>query len=107
VSRALVEKFSKRTKQIEELASRKYTALSAKARAVVVKKTGMDFADAFAQVKSELGAKSRKAKSEATFPEVRILICNRRFSAQSTPSRRNRAPNKLIARIVSFLKDIL
>jgi conjugative relaxase-like TrwC/TraI family protein len=79
VSRALVEKFSKRTKQIEELASREYAALSAKARAVVVKKTGMDFADAFAQVKSELGAKSRKAKSEATFPEVRILICNRRF----------------------------
>jgi conjugative relaxase-like TrwC/TraI family protein len=67
VSRALIEKFSKRTKQIEELASREYTALSAKARALV-KKTGMDFADAFSQVKAELGAKTRKAKSEATSP---------------------------------------
>jgi conjugative relaxase-like TrwC/TraI family protein len=64
VSRALVEKFSKRTMQIEELARREYTALTAKARAVV-KKTGMDFADAFAQAKAELGAKSRKAKNEA------------------------------------------
>jgi conjugative relaxase-like TrwC/TraI family protein len=63
VSRALIEKFSKRTIQIEELARREYTALTARARSLV-KETGMEFGDAFAQVKAELGAKSRKAKNE-------------------------------------------
>src|ERR1700756_3813221 len=35
VSRALVEKFSKRTMQIEELARREYTVLNARARSLV------------------------------------------------------------------------
>jgi len=60
VGRPLIEKFSKRMRQIEELARRKYTALTAEARALV-KETGMEFADAFAQVKHDLCAKSRKA----------------------------------------------
>jgi hypothetical protein len=62
VSRELVEKFSKRTRLIEQLAREKYTVLEAEARDLV-KKTGMDFADAFAQVKGKLGAESREAKS--------------------------------------------
>jgi hypothetical protein len=61
VSRDLIEKFPKRTTQIEEIARREYTVLSAKARALV-SETGMEFSDAFAQAKAELGAKSRKAK---------------------------------------------
>ena len=62
VSRELIEKFSRRTNEIERLAREKYPVLEAKARALV-KETGMDFADAFAQIKSELGALSREKKS--------------------------------------------
>ena len=62
VSRELIEKFSKRTQQIEELARQKYTVLNARARALA-KQTGMEFVDAFAQIKSELGAESREKKS--------------------------------------------
>ena len=62
MSRELIEKFSKRTRLIEQLAREKYTIIEAEARQLV-KKTGMDFADAFAQVKSKLGAESREAKS--------------------------------------------
>jgi conjugative relaxase-like TrwC/TraI family protein len=64
VSRELIEKFSKRTQEIEELARQEYTVLTAKARALVAQ-TGMEFGDAFAQVKAELGAKTRKSKTEA------------------------------------------
>jgi len=84
VSRALIEKFSKRTAQIEELASREHTVLTAKARALV-KESGMEFADAFAQVKAELGAKSRKAKSEAKVCAEEQL---RNWRAQMTPEER-------------------
>ncbi len=63
VSRDLIEKFSKRMRQIEELAKREYTVLTAKARSLI-KATGMDFGDAFAQVKHDLCATSRKKKSE-------------------------------------------
>ena len=62
ISRQLIEKFSKRTMQIEELVRREYTVLSAQARALV-KATGMEFADALAIMKSQLGARRRKAKS--------------------------------------------
>jgi hypothetical protein len=64
VSRELIEKFSKRTRLIEQLARERYTVLEAEARDLV-RKTGMDFADAFAQVKGKLGAESREAKSVA------------------------------------------
>jgi len=62
VSRALVEKFSKRSRLIEQLAREKYTILEARARALM-KESGMDFGDAFAQVKHDLGAESREKKS--------------------------------------------
>jgi conjugative relaxase-like TrwC/TraI family protein len=84
VSRALVEKFSKRTAQIEQLARREYTVLTAKARKLV-KETGMEFADAFAQVKAELGAKSRKAKTEA---KVSVDEQLRNWRAQMTAEER-------------------
>jgi hypothetical protein len=57
VSRELIEKFSKRTQQIEQIAKHKYTVINARARARV-KQTGMEFAGAFAQIKSEIGAES-------------------------------------------------
>ncbi|MFY9984531.1 MAG: MobF family relaxase [Chthoniobacterales bacterium] len=74
VSRELIEKFSRRTNQIERLAREKYPVLETKARALV-KETGMDFADAFAQVKSELGALSREKKSaEVLDPKERLRV---------------------------------
>jgi hypothetical protein len=53
VSRELIEKFSKRTLEIERLCKEKYTILEARARKPV-RGTGMDFADAFAQIKAEM-----------------------------------------------------
>src|SRR5258708_38605584 len=74
VSRELIEKFSRRTNHIERLAREKHPVLDATARALV-KETGMDFADAFAQVKSELGALSREKKSaEVLDPEERLRV---------------------------------
>jgi conjugative relaxase-like TrwC/TraI family protein len=72
VSRELIEKFSRRTNEIERLTREKYPVIEAKARALA-KETGMDFGDAFAQIKSELGALSREKKSaEALDPEERL-----------------------------------
>jgi conjugative relaxase-like TrwC/TraI family protein len=85
VSRALIEKFSKRTAQIEELARREYTVLNAKARNLV-KETGMEFADAFAQVKSELGGKSRKSKNEIKLTGEEQLA---NWRSQMTPEERD------------------
>src|SRR5215469_8178073 len=62
VSRELIEKFSKRTLEIERLCREKYTILEARARKLA-RDTGMDFADAFAQVKAEVGAESRESKA--------------------------------------------
>ena len=61
VSRELIEKFSKRTLEIERLCKEKYTLLEARARKLV-RETGMEFAEAFAQVKAELGAETRQSK---------------------------------------------
>src|SRR5271166_814886 len=72
VCRELIEKFSKRTRAIEQLAREKYTVIAARARALA-KRSGMEFADAFAQIKSELGAKSREKKNSATLrPEEQL-----------------------------------
>ena len=65
VSRELVEKFSKRTMQIERLARDNSTKVEARARALM-KETGLDYADAYAKVKHDLGAESREKKSTAT-----------------------------------------
>ena len=84
VSRELIEKFSKRTRLIEQLARERYTVLEAEARDLV-KKTGMDFADAFAQVKGKLGAESREAKSVALLdPEEQSA----NWRSQMTPEER-------------------
>jgi hypothetical protein len=69
------------------LAREKYIIIEAEARELV-KKTGMDFADAFAQVKSKLGAETREAKSSATLgPEEQLAT----WRAQMTPEERTNA----------------
>ena len=65
VSRELIEKFSKRTKIIEQIAREKSAVIEARARALM-RSTGMAFADAFAQIKSQLGGETREKKSAAT-----------------------------------------
>jgi conjugative relaxase-like TrwC/TraI family protein len=77
VSRELVEKFSRRTKLIEQRAQDKYTVLEAQARALM-KSTNMAFDDAFAHIvteiggdwdkwKSDLGGRDRESKSSAIY----------------------------------------
>jgi len=67
-----IQKFSKRTRQIEEEARINDTKICARARALM-KRSGMDFADAYAQVKSQIGAECRQKKSEAKFsPEEQL-----------------------------------
>jgi hypothetical protein len=65
VSRELIEKFSKRTKIIEQIAREKSAVIEARARALM-RSTGMAFADAFAQIKSQLGGETREKKNAAT-----------------------------------------
>src|SRR5258708_29470866 len=62
VSRELVEKFSRRTKLIEERARERYKVLEAQARALM-KSTNMAFDDAFAHVIAEIGGAWGKTKS--------------------------------------------
>ena len=86
VSRELIEKFSRRTLEIERLAREKYPVLEAKARALA-KEAGMDFADAFAQIKSELGALSREKKSaEALGPGERLRVWRAEMTAEERAS---------------------
>ena len=84
VSRELVEKFSRRTKLIEQRARDKYTVLEAQARALM-KSTNMAFDDAFAHIvaeiggdwdkwKSELGARDRESKSSANHKDRQELV---------------------------------
>ncbi|HEY1476273.1 MAG TPA: MobF family relaxase [Chthoniobacterales bacterium] len=84
VSRELVEKFSRRTRQIEQLARDKYTVLESQARALM-KSTNMAFDDAFAHVvteiggnwdkwKSELGARKRESKGSAKYKARQELV---------------------------------
>jgi conjugative relaxase-like TrwC/TraI family protein len=71
VSQSLVEKFSKRTHEIEKLAKEKFSKLEARA---LVEQTGMEFEDAFAEVKSKLGGESRESKqSERIGPTERRM----------------------------------
>src|SRR5260370_39681219 len=62
VSRELVEKFSRRTKLIEQRARDKYKVLEAQARALM-KSTNMAFDDAFAHVIAEIGGDLDQWKS--------------------------------------------
>jgi len=84
VSRDLVEKFSRRTKLIEQRARDKYMVLEARARALM-KSTNMAFDDAFAHViadiggdwdkwKSDLGARDRESKSSAKYKARQELV---------------------------------
>jgi conjugative relaxase-like TrwC/TraI family protein len=66
VSRELIEKFSRRTMQIEEEARVNHRKLEAKARALM-KQTNMAFEDAFAVAKSQVGAKIRQKKEACIF----------------------------------------
>src|SRR4029077_8868264 len=93
VSRELVEKFSKRTRRIEQLARDKYTVLEAQARALM-KSTNMAFDDAFAHVvaeiggdwekwKSELGARNRESKSSTEYKDRQELTAH--WQSEMTP----------------------
>jgi TrwC relaxase len=84
VTRELVEKFSRRTKLIEDRARERYTVLEAQARALM-KSTNMVFDDAFAHViaeiggawdkwKSDLGARDREGKSSAKYKARQELV---------------------------------
>jgi conjugative relaxase-like TrwC/TraI family protein len=84
VSRELVEKFSRRTKLIEQRARERYTVLEAQARAIM-RSTNMAFDDAFAHViaeiggdwdkwKSNLGARDRESKSSAKYKARQELV---------------------------------
>ena len=84
VSRELVEKFSRRTKLIEQRARERYTVLEAQARALM-RSTNMAFDDAFAHViaeiggdwdkwKSDLGARDRESKSSAKYKARQELV---------------------------------
>jgi hypothetical protein len=84
VSRELVEKFSRRTKLIEQRARERYTVLEAQARAIM-RSTNMAFDDAFAHViaeiggdwdkwKSDLGARDRENKSSAKYKARQELV---------------------------------
>ncbi len=59
-----VERFSKRTIQIEAEAKRDHKKLWASAR-WLAEKTGMDVADAYAMEKAKLGGRTREKKSQA------------------------------------------
>ncbi|MGA8656268.1 MAG: MobF family relaxase, partial [Chthoniobacterales bacterium] len=72
VDRSLIEKFSRRTQEIEKLARENLKALEKRARALVAK-TGMSFGQAFAQVKGELGAKTREAKDKGPMDQAKRL----------------------------------
>jgi hypothetical protein len=69
------------------LAREKYLVLEAKARALA-KEIGMDFADAFAQVKSELGALSREKKSAEVLlgPEERLRVWRAEMTVEERAS---------------------
>jgi conjugative relaxase-like TrwC/TraI family protein len=84
VSRDLVEKFSRRTRLIEQRARDKYTVLEARARALM-RSTNMAFDDAFAHViaeirgdwdkwKSDLGARDRESKSSVKYKARQELV---------------------------------
>jgi conjugative relaxase-like TrwC/TraI family protein len=84
VSRELVEKFSRRTKLIEQRAQDKYKVLEAQARALM-KSTNMAFDDAFAHIvaeiggdwdkwKAELGSRDRESKSSAKHKDRQELV---------------------------------
>jgi conjugative relaxase-like TrwC/TraI family protein len=63
VNRETIDKFSRRTVEIEELARKNLRLLERRANALVAQR-GIAFGEAFAIVKAELGAKTREAKDK-------------------------------------------
>jgi TrwC relaxase len=96
VSQELVEKFSKRTKLIEQRARERYTVLEAEARALM-RSTNMAFDDAFAYIiaeiggdwdkwKSDLGARDRESKSSTKYKARQELVAH--WQSEMTPEER-------------------
>src|ERR1700737_2023023 len=96
VSRELVEKFSRRTNLIEQLARDKYRVLESQARALM-KSTNMAFDDAFAHIvaeiggdwdkwKSELGARNRESKNSVKYKDRQELVTH--WQSEMTPEER-------------------
>src|SRR5262249_39538639 len=68
----------------ERICKEKYTILEARARKLV-RETGMEFADASAQTKAELGAESRQSKTTIKLDEEEQLA---NWRSQLTPEER-------------------
>jgi len=77
-----VERFSKRTREIEETAVKETKLLQTKAKVLMKEKPGMVFSDALAEAKARLGAKTRESKRQGMGNEA--LLEN--WRAQMTPS---------------------
>ncbi|MES2568529.1 MAG: MobF family relaxase [Verrucomicrobiota bacterium] len=72
VSQVTIGKFSKRTRQIEEIARRDAQLLSIRARTLMKEKPGISYRDALAEAKGQLGAQSRDPKRKgASFEMLR------------------------------------
>ena len=81
-TRELVEKFSKRTKRIEQYARDNYTVLEAKARALMKQKE-IAFDDAFAIAVSEISLTTREKKTAAIHKNRGDLIAH--WRTEMTP----------------------
>src|SRR5271165_714642 len=116
VSRELVEKFSRRTNLIEQLARDKYRVLESQARALM-KSTNMAFDDAFAHVvaeiggdwdkwKSGLGARSREKKEGTIFKKREELLAHWQ-SEMTSQERQSLQPERVQGAASQNLLDVL
>ena len=118
VSRELVEKFSKRTLQIERLARDNFTKVDARARALM-KETGLDYADAYAKVKHDLGAESRENDAETYLQRMQEVLARNTFQAKRTanlqhgiepplgPTLKEAAPEQDAARLAELRRQAM
>ncbi len=91
VGRELIEKFSKRTQLIEDFAKKHHAMLTAKAR-LLMKKTGMDFGDAFEVVRAEIGYRTRESKSAAVLaPDDQLANWRAQMTAEEIASLKREA----------------
>src|SRR5271166_5757277 len=116
LSRELVEKFSRRTELIEQLARDKYRVLESQARALM-KSTNMAFDDAFAHVvaeiggdwdkwKSGLGARSREKKEGTIFKKREELLAHWQ-SEMTSQERQSLQPERVQGAASQNLLDVL
>ena len=110
VSRELVEKFSRRTRLIEQLAHDKYKVLESQARALM-KSKNMAFDDAFAHAvaeiggdwdkwKSGLGARSREKKEATIFKRREELLAH--WQSEMTSQERESLRPECVKRAASL-----